>query len=102
MDSDLLVFSYCVRPSVGLVTLAKCMHSNENCSFVDTSQSMCHGKNVPKRFVNTIHLVKVQCTEYWKKFEQQIQWWTRIKCKFALDEASLTLSRNVNSQNNRF
>jgi len=34
MGSDLLVVSYCVRTSVGLVALAKRMHSNENCSFV--------------------------------------------------------------------
>jgi len=34
MGSDLLVISYYVRSSVGLVTIAECMHSNEKCSFV--------------------------------------------------------------------
>lgn len=57
MGSDLLVVSYYVQTSVGLAALAKCVNSNE--VFVcDTSQSTCHGKNVTKRFVNSIHLVK--------------------------------------------
>ena len=34
MGSDLLVVSYYVWTSVGLITLAKCMHLNEKCLFV--------------------------------------------------------------------
>jgi len=49
IGSDLLVVSYCVRTSVGLVTLAKCMHSNEKCSFVKL-RKVCVMEKCPQTF----------------------------------------------------
>jgi len=63
MASDMLIISYYVWTSVGLVTVAKYMHSNEKCSLVILHKICVMEKKVTKHFVNSIHLIKVQYTE---------------------------------------
>lgn len=100
MGTNLLVITYYTWTTDGLVTLAKYIYLNKKCSW-----KKCHGKFCKKKNPAPTVLCRNRVYRIVEKFwttDSVVDKNKMQKLTFALDEAWLTLSRNVSSQCNRW